>query len=205
MCCTSEVINHPKYQIYLSFDLQSHLILCLWEIIWACSNSISSLVSPSKNRQLELLLVVTHLCACVCSGQGLPDDVQHISSSLVVDGARSGLPGNTAARLSHGLWRPPCHHCLRVSPGLPVHRGVELGSSDPVGCAYLADCNVWLVDGPQTFCWSALWSSPPPTALWLCVRLLREQSLPGRRGQLWVIFAFSLKLVDPLPASCSIH
>lgn len=38
----------------------------------------------------------------VCSGQGLPHDVQHISSSLVVDGARPRLPSNTSARLSHG-------------------------------------------------------------------------------------------------------
>lgn len=73
---------------------------------------------------------------CVYSGQRLSYDIQHISSSLLVDGAWSWLPGDASDGLSHGSWWPPCHHGLRVSPGLPVHRGVELRDSDSFGCTY---------------------------------------------------------------------
>lgn len=71
------------------------------------------------------------------TGQGLSHDIQHISPSFVVDGARPWLPGNASARLSHGPRWPPCHHRLWVSPWLPVHRGVEFSHSDPVGSTYL--------------------------------------------------------------------
>ncbi len=73
----------------------------------------------------------------MCSGQRLSHDVQHIPSSLVVDGARSWLPGDASAWLSLSPWWPSCHHCLRVSPWLPVHRGVEFSHSDLIGCMYL--------------------------------------------------------------------
>lgn len=120
-------------------------------------------------------------------GQGLSDDLQHIPPPLMVDGAWPWLPGDTGARLSTGPRWPSCHHCLRVPPWLPVHRGVEFCHSDPVGCTYPS----------RSWSLSRQWLSLSDSglhysyclflaALRLCVRLLRKQSLPGRRGQLWV-------------------
>lgn len=70
------------------------------------------------------------------TGQGLSHDIQHISPSLMVDGARPWLPSNTSDRLTHCPRRPPRHHCLGVSSGLPVHRGVEFSYTDPSGGTY---------------------------------------------------------------------
>lgn len=70
------------------------------------------------------------------TGQGLSHDIQHIPPSLMVDGAWPWLPSNTSARLAHCPWWPPCHHCLWLSSGLPVHRGVEFSCADPAGCTY---------------------------------------------------------------------
>lgn len=70
------------------------------------------------------------------TGQGLSHDIQHIPPSLMVDGAWPRLPSNTSARFAHCPWWPPCHHCLWLSSGLPVHRGVEFSCADPAGCTY---------------------------------------------------------------------
>lgn len=125
-------------------------------------------------------------------GQRLSHDFQHISPSLVVDGARSWLPGNSGAGLSHGPWRPSCHHCVWVSPWLPVHRSVEFSDTGPAGCMYLKTNP----HKDKSYMFFKEWFPGVisehllSSALWFRVCLLCEQSLPGWWGQLWVFLSY---------------
>lgn len=139
------------------FNLQTKANLCFW------GHNMRPCHPSFQLRLLDWLtfLSVTHISWCfwfVRSGQGLPDDVQHVSSPLLVDGAWPRLPGDAGAGLSHGPWRPSRHHRLWVSPRLPVHRGAELGSADPPGCKYQPRA---LFDGAPTVSWVPLPSCPP--------------------------------------------
>ncbi|XP_062049196.1 sodium/potassium-transporting ATPase subunit beta-1-interacting protein 1 isoform X3 [Lepus europaeus] len=87
-------------------------------------------------------------------GSGLHHDLQHIPAPFLVDGERAGLPGDACSEFPPGPGGPPRHLCHWLPARLSLHRSPQQRAADL------------------------------PGTLRLCVRLLREQSVPGRGGQL---------------------
>lgn len=75
----------------------------------------------SKDFFLKLQNLNLKKKMCLCVGQGLSHDVQHIATPFLVDGARSRLLGDAGVGFALGPGRPSRHHRLRLPFGLSVH------------------------------------------------------------------------------------
>lgn len=128
--------------IYLSdLDMTNSLVLIK---TWLERALTFSLPTPFPDLSSVRGCNSTHFLAiclslCVLPGLWPRADFQPVHASLLVDGERPGVQGDTHHPSSLlGTWGPPIYIYIWLSDGFSVHRGGSLLTADTPGCKYLS-------------------------------------------------------------------